>query len=41
MSKFDFQFFCGGYGEFAVNAEKYSKDKAIAIFEQQADCTSQ
>jgi len=33
MSKFEYESFCGGYGEFAVNSEKYTKEEAIKIFE--------
>lgn len=34
MSKFESGGFCGGYDDFAVNAEKYSEQDAIKIFEK-------
>lgn len=33
MSKFDYCEFYGGYGTFAVNSQKYTKEEAIEIFE--------
>ena len=32
MSKFDFSAFTGGYDDFAVNAEKYTRDEAVKIY---------
>jgi hypothetical protein len=37
MSKFDYGSFSGGYDEFAVNAEKYTYEEAIKIFEEEYD----
>ena len=37
MSKFEFSSFSGGYGEFAVNAQKYTKEEAIKIFIYETD----
>lgn len=37
MSKFDFSSFYGGYGDFAVNSQKFTKEQAINIFEKQTD----
>lgn len=31
MSKFDYDYFFGGYDELAVSKEKYTKEQAIAI----------
>ena len=38
MSKFEFSSFIGGYGEFAVNSQKYTKEEAIEIFIKEMDC---
>ena len=35
MSKFDYSCFYGGYISFAVNAQKYTKEQAIEIFERE------
>lgn len=37
MSKFDSGIFYGGYDVYAVNAEKYSLQEAIEIFEDQCN----
>ena len=38
MSKFDYCGFYGGFGEFAVNAETYTEEQAIGIFELETGC---
>ena len=35
MSKFEYSAFYGGYDEFAVNAEKFTLEEAIEIFEKE------
>ena len=37
MSKFDYGSFNGGYDEFAVNAQKFTSDKAIEIAKGEYD----
>lgn len=32
MSKFDYGTFCGGYDDFAVSKEKYTKEQAIELY---------
>lgn len=32
MSKFEYEHFYGGYDDFAVSKEKYSKEQAIALY---------
>lgn len=35
MSKFCFGQFYGGYSEYAINSQKYTKDEAIRIFQRE------
>lgn len=35
MSKFEYSGFSGGDGDFAVNAEKYTEEQAIKIFQEE------
>jgi hypothetical protein len=37
VSKFDFDAFWGGYGNFAANSQKYTKEQAVEIFESETD----
>ena len=37
ISKFDFMKFNGGYDEFAVSKQRYSRDEAIAVAKREMD----
>ena len=40
MSKFDYDSFYGGFDDFAVSKEKFTKDEAIALYKREMDIPS-